>query len=252
MAQLEKFKAIVLKKTKLSENDLIITFLLEDGSQLRAVAKGARKPTSIFSARLDLFNIVDIYSVRGKSLYILRDVKLITWHSTIKKNMDKFLCSSVVSELLYKSTHYKLICNNLFDITKKFLYTLDNVENKHYYNPLCFAALWKICFYLGVGPIVDRCIYCEKSINIINFADSIHLSFNILDGGLICRSCSKNHEAININSGTIKLIYMLLYTKFDRITLLKINDEYIKDMLKLARQWINCHLGCHIKSLNFI
>lgn len=38
--------ALVLKKTKLGESDLILTCLKDDGSQLRAVAKGARKPTN--------------------------------------------------------------------------------------------------------------------------------------------------------------------------------------------------------------
>ena len=36
-------KAIVLKKTKLSETDLIVTLFTEEGVQVRAVAKGARK-----------------------------------------------------------------------------------------------------------------------------------------------------------------------------------------------------------------
>ena len=47
-------RAIVLRKTKLGESDLIVTLLAQDGSQARAVAKGARKPSSPFAARLEL------------------------------------------------------------------------------------------------------------------------------------------------------------------------------------------------------
>ena len=42
-------RVVVLRKTKLGESDLILTLLSSDGSQIRAVAKGARKPKSPFS-----------------------------------------------------------------------------------------------------------------------------------------------------------------------------------------------------------
>ena len=44
-------RALVLRRTKLGESDLILTLLSEDGSQKRAVAKGARRPMSSFAAR---------------------------------------------------------------------------------------------------------------------------------------------------------------------------------------------------------
>ena len=44
-------RVVVLRKTKLGESDLILTLLSSDGSQIRAVAKGARKPKSPFSTR---------------------------------------------------------------------------------------------------------------------------------------------------------------------------------------------------------
>ncbi len=50
----------VLSRTKLSEQDLIITFLTSEGEKLEAVAKGARKPGSRLAARVDLFCVVDV------------------------------------------------------------------------------------------------------------------------------------------------------------------------------------------------
>ena len=44
-------RGIVLRKTKLAETDLIVTLLADDGTQRRAVAKGARKPSSTFASR---------------------------------------------------------------------------------------------------------------------------------------------------------------------------------------------------------
>ena len=43
----KRTRALVLDTTKLGEQDLILTLLGETGVQLRAVAKGARKPTFV-------------------------------------------------------------------------------------------------------------------------------------------------------------------------------------------------------------
>ena len=52
-------QALVLRKTKLGETDLIVTLLAQDGRQVRAVAKGARKPNSSFASRLEIFSEVE-------------------------------------------------------------------------------------------------------------------------------------------------------------------------------------------------
>ena len=47
-------KVLVLDKTKLKETDLILTMLDERGRQVRAVAKGARKPGGRLAARCEI------------------------------------------------------------------------------------------------------------------------------------------------------------------------------------------------------
>ncbi len=69
-------RAIVLRKTKLGESDLIVTLLAQDGSQIRAVAKGARKPSSPFAARLELYSSVDLLCSKGRSLDIVKEARI--------------------------------------------------------------------------------------------------------------------------------------------------------------------------------
>ena len=55
MAKAYNERCIVLRHTKLGETDVIVTMLASDGSQVRAVAKGLRKPGNRIGARLELF-----------------------------------------------------------------------------------------------------------------------------------------------------------------------------------------------------
>ena len=70
-------KVLVLDKTKLKETDLILTMLDERGRQVRAVAKGARKPGGRLAARCELFCTVDMLLAHGRSLDIVSQAELL-------------------------------------------------------------------------------------------------------------------------------------------------------------------------------
>ena len=65
-------RALVLRRTKLGESDLILTMLADDGSLAKAVAKGARKPKSSFAARTEPLCVADLLCARGRSLDIVK------------------------------------------------------------------------------------------------------------------------------------------------------------------------------------
>ena len=73
-----KERCLVLKKTKLGEADSIITLLARDGRQIRAVAKGVRKPASRFGARLELCSVVDVLLYPGRSLDVISEVRCVS------------------------------------------------------------------------------------------------------------------------------------------------------------------------------
>ena len=92
-------RAIVLRKTKLGESDLILTLLAEDGSQMRAVAKGARKPASSFAARLELYSVVDLLVARGRSLDIVKEARLVAAHDAMRCNLEASAAAAPVAGL---------------------------------------------------------------------------------------------------------------------------------------------------------
>jgi DNA repair protein RecO (recombination protein O) len=64
-------EAVVLRTHKLGEADRIITLLTKHHGQVRAVAKGVRRTSSRFGARLEPFMVADLQLVSGKSLDIV-------------------------------------------------------------------------------------------------------------------------------------------------------------------------------------
>ena len=61
-----KDQGIVLRSIKLGEADKIVTILTQGSGKVRAVAKGIRKTTSRFGARLEPFTHVNLMLYRGR------------------------------------------------------------------------------------------------------------------------------------------------------------------------------------------
>jgi DNA repair protein RecO (recombination protein O) len=63
--------AVVLRTHKLGEADRIVTMLSRERGKIRAVAKGVRRTSSKFGARLEPFSHVDIQLATGRTLDVI-------------------------------------------------------------------------------------------------------------------------------------------------------------------------------------
>lgn len=68
-------EAVVLRTHKLGEADRIITLLSRRRGKIRAVAKGVRRTSSKFGARLEPFSHIDLQFAEGRSLDVVVQVE---------------------------------------------------------------------------------------------------------------------------------------------------------------------------------
>ena len=91
--------AIVLRTQKLGEADRILTLLTRQHGQVRAVAKGVRRTSSKFGARLEPFMVVDAQLYVGRSLDIVQQVDQIgAYGAVIAVDYDSFLAANTMAE----------------------------------------------------------------------------------------------------------------------------------------------------------
>jgi hypothetical protein len=119
--------ALVLKKTKLGETDLILTLLGEDGALHKAVAKGARKPGSKFGGRGEPATLLTALVARGKSLDIITDAKTIDTHRALREDYDATLAMSVMLDFAATLSQESLADERFFGLTVAALEALEQV-----------------------------------------------------------------------------------------------------------------------------
>ena len=245
-------RGLVLKRTKLGESDVIVSFLLTDGSQAQAVAKGARKPTSSFSSRLELFCVCDLLLVKGKSLDIVKEARLVDGFPRLRGNVELTVASSPILELASRTTFPDQANEHLFDMSLAALRTISDVQC-HDPNLVSAAALLKALALLGFRPSFTGCVSCGSPIDLSlnGNSNSVH-AFSYLDGGVVCADCYGSLETVSLGSGLLEWANALLYGLFDDIATLSIDENDIRDLLRFLQMWINVQIQLKLKSLDFL
>jgi DNA repair protein RecO (recombination protein O) len=98
-----KEQGIVLRSMKLGEADKIVTILTQGSGKVRAVAKGVRKTTSRFGARLEPFTHVNLMLYRGRgSLDTVTQAEILSPHRQIREDLSLFAAAETMVEAVDK------------------------------------------------------------------------------------------------------------------------------------------------------
>lgn len=243
-----KARGLVLRKTKLGEADLIITLLAENGSQLRVVAKGARKPSSSFAARLELGSVCDLLCSMGKSLDIVKEVRLVQSNELLRRDLEHSSLVAPMLELLDRSTQISLENDRLFPMSVSALEHMQQVSLQTSL-ALCAAHLLKTLAYLGVRPNLDSCSLCGATVDL---ASSEEFSFSYAEGGLVCSACKRYTNSVILPAETLRWMNFFLKSTFKEIVVQSVPTEASFSVLHVCQEGIREHLGFRLKSLSFL
>lgn len=123
----ETTRGILLRRTKLSETSLIITWLTESHGLLKTVAKGARGPKSSFRGQLDLLFEAELTYLRSarSELHQLREVVLLDTHEPIRLAFRRLELACYFVELLELTSEPDHPVPEALDLMRRALAHLD-------------------------------------------------------------------------------------------------------------------------------
>lgn len=239
-------RVIVLRKTKLGESDLIVTMVDEAGRQLRAVAKGARKPNSPFASRLELYSECDVLLASGRSLDIVKEARLVASNDRARRDMEHAACAAVIAELLDRTTQEDLENPKLFALASKTLAALCETPSDR--APAIAAAFCLKAFaFLGVRPQLSACAVCGATL-----PSAGETWFSYREGGTVCASCRTGVSAVPCEVSTLAWAEAFLRSTLEEVAGFDGSLAPAFSVLSLAREWTREHFGVTLKSLDFL
>lgn len=242
-------RATVLRRTKLGESDLIVTFLADDGSQVRAVAKGARKTTSSFAARLELYSCVDMLLAKGRNLDIVKEVRLVASNDALRRSLELSACASAGAELLGKVSQVGLANPKLFALSQTAFSAMAAADVDHAL-AMCAALLLKTLAFAGVRPQLARCVCCDEPIDL-----RVRWGFVLVsceEGGAVCPACARRCESQAMPVAAAAWAEALLRSTFEQIAGMSVDRDGSFGALRLCQRWTQHHVGANLKSLDFL
>ena len=243
-----KLTGIVLRKTKLGESDSIVTFLLEDGSQYQAVAKGARKPQGTLSSRLELYRTADILCAQGKTLDIVREAKLVSAAQELPTTLEQTSCAAPIAELVAKVTHPGLEHRNLFALVASAFAHIGRYEGPALLW-LCAASLAKVFALIGLRPELSHCVSCGETISLEGDG---RIPFSYSDGGVLCGHCQTVGDCAPVRACELAWLHSLLYATFDEVDEFTPNVDLACSVIAFLHQWCRVHASVQLKSVDFL
>jgi len=115
---LENSPAVLLRRIRLTETSLIVTWFSRDYGRIKTVAKGALRPKSPFAGRLDLFYVCEIgvAASRRSELHTLREASLLESHEMIGRDFRKTQLASYFVELIDLVTELDHPAPEIYDL----------------------------------------------------------------------------------------------------------------------------------------
>lgn len=171
---------MVLRTHKLGEADRIVTLLSRSNGKIRAVAKGVRRTSSRFGARLEPFMVVDAQFYRGRSLDIVQQAdSLGAYGAQIVADYDRYTAASAMAETADRLSdaeatgqQYLLLLGGLRALSRA----------DHDARSILDSYLLRVMALSGWAPALEECARCA--------ARGPHDGFVPQLGGAVCPRCA--------------------------------------------------------------
>ena len=184
--QLYRDDAVVLRVQKLGESDRIITLLTRRHGRLRAVARGVRRTTSRFGARLEPFGHIDLQLAGspegvGSSLHSVSQVEAVQLYGKeFLGDYPRYTAASAIAETAERLTPIEREpALRLFQLTLGALKAL--AAREHSSSLVLDAYLLRGMSFACWAPALAECAVCGEG--------GPHGAFSVPAGGSVCPDC---------------------------------------------------------------
>ncbi|MCU1464864.1 MAG: replication and repair protein RecO [Actinomycetia bacterium] len=184
MPGLYRDEGVVLRTIKLGEADRIVTVLTQGHGKVRAVAKGVRKTSSRFGARLEPMTRVALQCYRGRELDVVTQAETLEANRGLREQYTLLTHAIPMLEAVDGVAQEHEPNPALYRMLTGALRALGELQN-----PVVTSAFfWKLLSLEGIHPMLDGCARCGRT---EGDDDAGLVAFDLDEGGALCRACAR-------------------------------------------------------------
>lgn len=211
---------------------------------MRAVAKGARKPSSRKTGHVELFNHASLLIAVGREIDIITQAETVDAFLPLRSDLDRVSYAYYFAELVDRFTEEEEENYALFDLVLRGFHWLERTEQ------LALTARYfemRLLDVLGYRPQLYRCINCgEELLPQENY-------FTAEGGGMLnyrCRDSHRDVSAVSVNA--LKVFRFLAGHEYSDLEKLKLTPGIEEEVEFLLHHYLTHWLERNLKSVEFL
>ena len=239
-----KTEAVVLRSLRFGEADRVLHLYTLERGRVGAVAKGIRKTTSRFGARLEPLSHVECVFHQGSGeLHTVTGVELIQPHAAAREDPYRLGVGLVGCESMLRLFPEQEANPRAFEALTRFLDLLDDAPSlaprRPVLDPLGLSFQLKLLWLSGYLPHVGSCAECGS--------DAAPAGFSAKAGGVVCRSCADG--ALALSADGLRGIEGLLKRPLAESAGVRLGERGARDVLAVISSSYEYHGGFRLRTL---
>jgi DNA repair protein RecO (recombination protein O) len=239
-----KTEAIVLRSLRFSEADRILHLYTRERGRVGAIAKGVRKTSSRFGARLEPLSHVELMLHEGSGeLHTVTGASLIKSHRATREDSYRLAAGLIGVEAMLRLFNEPEPNPRAFAALERFLELLDeaspSAERRPELDPLALSFQLKLLWLSGYLPHVTACVECGAS-------DLV--GFSARAGGAVCRMHASG--SFPLSPEGLTGVERLLSTPLAGADDAELGDRACREALAVVTSSYEEHGGFRLRSLS--
>jgi len=191
--------AIVLSRFDYGEADRILTLLTPGLGKIKAIAKGIRRPTSRIGGSLEPLAELRLQLAKGRTFDVVTQVTMQHAWLGLRERLEVTATAWYCGELLDRSLEERHAAEPLYLLLRRAYELLDAGMAP------ARVARWfemRLCDELGVRPEVDRCVECDR---LLEVGDEVRWIPRL--GGVLCgRHAGPSMAAAGLSTDALRVL----------------------------------------------
>jgi DNA repair protein RecO (recombination protein O) len=239
-------EAVVLRSMRLGEADRVLHLYTEARGRVGAVAKGVRKTSSRFGARLEPLSHVELVLHRGRGeLETVTAAQLVRSHREAREDYYRFSVGMIGAESMLRLFSEEEANERAFTALTRFLDLLDetpHAADRPTLDPLGLAFQLKLLWLAGYLPHFAACAECGAD-------DEPLVGYSTRAGGGVCARCAAATEALALSADAIVGIEALLARPLADAPGTGLSERAQRDALRVITASYEYHGGFRLRTL---
>ncbi len=241
-------EVIILSRQDFGEADRLLVLFTPRHGKLRAIAKGARKPTARKTGHVELFARTDMLLHHGRDLMIVSQAEMVEPYLAVREDLTRAAYANYVAELLDRFTtdEDQAESADLFTLLDTTLTRLCGDSDRRI---VARAYEIRLLDIVGFRPQLNRCALCDTPI------EPVDQFFSARQGGVVCPTCGASlppEAVVTISRHGLHALRALQREPWARVEALQLNEPLHLEIERVMLGYLVALLEKRLQSVDFI